>query len=93
MHTHTSQTSSHYPTKHDTSCVSISAAINGGICCLKKNDDDGWIDNKAYNSLVKVKQGPIPPVPSGAKIEASFDLVGWKYDTAKVDWVMELRVL
>lgn len=66
-------------------CVSISAAINpNGLSCLKKNDDDGWVSNKAYNSLVKVKQGPIPPVPSATKIEASFDLVGWKYDTAKV---------
>ena len=65
--------------------MSVSASVSGtGLSCLKKNDDDGWVKNAAYKSLVKVKQGPIPPVPSGAKIEASFGLVGWKYDTAKV---------
>lgn len=66
-------------------CVSISAPVSGkGESCLKKNNGAGWITMKDYNSLVKVKQGPIPTPPKSVKIEASFAMVGWPHGSAKV---------
>lgn len=77
-------------------CVSVSAPVSGsGTACLKRNDDDGWVANRAYDSLVKVKQGPQPPPkpPQQTKIEASFGLVGWKHASAKVRDLFEKKDL
>eukprot|EP01043_Picozoa_sp_COSAG02_P081900 COSAG02_NODE_20247_length_841_cov_1.156334_1_plen_172_part_00 len=67
-------------------CVSVSVPTSGeGESCYKNNDDCGWKKNAAYQSLVKLEQGPPQPPPQGAKITASLKLVGWQGGkTAKV---------
>ena len=54
-----------------------SAGAKKGLACLKKNDGCGWKANPAYESVVKVKQGPPQPPPKGATITATLASVGW----------------
>ena len=67
-------------------CASVSVPTSGsGESCYKKNDNCGWKKNAAYQSLIKVEQGPPQPPPKGVNITATLELVGWHGGkTAKV---------
>ena len=57
--------------------MSVPAGAKKGLACLKKNDGCGWKANRAYESVVKVKQGPPQPPPKGTTITATLASVGW----------------